>query len=257
MKDFQERQIEKKSIDTLFEDLLEHYEIRHPWYFWLIAYIILGIIAVQLTILFSHLNITFFHLNPTDVNSARYLLSSIVQSQAAIIAIVITLTLIAVQTTSAQYSPRVTKVFSQSPHMILLLISYILSIAFGALLLQLLEGVDGPIHPLFVLFASFSFWLTIVLAIALIPYLFYTLQSLNPERITKRIIGTFNKNSKISTGTDRDSFELVFDIIHSSIMRNDLTTVRECMRLLTPHILEIISEKKTNDENCETIKIYM
>ena len=255
MENSQKQQREKKSIEIRIENFLEHYEIRHPWYFWLIAYSIFAIIAILLT--FAFLNFFFTLLYATDVNSARYLLSSLVQSQAAIIAIVITLTLIAMQTTSAQYSPRVTKIYSLSPHMSLLLISYILSITFGAILLQLLVGVEGPIPPLYVFFTSLSVWLTIVLAVALIPYLFYTLQSLNPERITKKIIGTLNANSNIFIGSDRDSFELVFDIIHSSIMRNDLTTVRGCTGLLTPHILEVISEKKTDEENSEIVKIYM
>lgn len=255
MEKSQKQQTEQKSITIRIEDFLEHYEIRYPWTFWLITYTIFASIAIFLTFAFSNFFFTILH--RTDVNSARYLLSSLIQSQAAIIAIVITLTLIAVQTTSAQYSPRVTKIYSQSPHMILLLVSYILSITFGAVLLQLLEGVEGPIPPLYVFFTSLSLWLTIVLAIALIPYLFYSLQSLNPERITKKIIGTLNEKSNISIGPDRDSFELVFDIIHSSIMRNDLTTVRRCTGLLTPHILEVISEKKTDEENCETVKIYM
>ena len=208
MEHTQKQQSEKKSIEIRFENFLEYYEIRHPWYFWLITYVILAIIAIFLTFVFS---IFFFNiLHPIDVNSARYLLSSLIQSQAAIIAIVVTLTLIAVQTTSAQYSPRVTKIYSQSPHMFLLLISYILSITFGAVLLQLLVDVEGLIPPLYVFFISLSLWLTIVLAVALIPYFFYSLESLNPERITKKIIGTLNENSNISIGADRDSFELVF-----------------------------------------------
>jgi len=255
MEKSQKQPTEKKSIAIRIEDFLEHYEIRHPWYFWLITYFIFAITAIFLAFVFS--NFFFSVLNRIDVNSARYLLSSLIQSQAAIIAIVITLTLIAVQTTSTQYSPRVTKIYSQSPHMVLLLVSYILSITFGAVLLQLFEGIEGPIHPLYAFFTSLSLWLAIVLAVALIPYIFYSLQSLNPERITKKIISTFNENSNISIGSERDSFELVFDIIHSSIMRNDLTTVRRCTGLLTPHILEVISEKKTDEENNETVKIYM
>jgi uncharacterized membrane protein len=61
--------------------------------------LLLLIISVG-AILFTHFNL--FH---TDVNSARYMLSALVQSQAAIVAIVITLTLIAVQLTASAYSP--------------------------------------------------------------------------------------------------------------------------------------------------------
>ena len=44
-------------------------------------------------------------------NSARYLLSALVQSLAAIIAIVVTMTLVAVQLTASAYSPRVIDIF--------------------------------------------------------------------------------------------------------------------------------------------------
>lgn len=46
-----------------------------------------------------------------SADSARYLLSALAQSQAAIVAIVITLTLIAVQLASQVYSPRVMDLF--------------------------------------------------------------------------------------------------------------------------------------------------
>jgi uncharacterized membrane protein len=43
------------------------------------------------------------------------MLSAVVQTQAAIIAIVITLTLIAVQLTASAYSPRVIDIFKKNP----------------------------------------------------------------------------------------------------------------------------------------------
>ena len=47
----------------------------------------------------------------TNIQSAHYLLSALAQSEAAVIAIVITLSLVAVQLTATSYSPRVTEIF--------------------------------------------------------------------------------------------------------------------------------------------------
>ena len=69
-----------------------------------------------------------FNLFHTDANSARYMLSALVQSQAAIVAIVITLTLIAVQLTASAYSPRVIDIFKKNPDMWILLGCYGVSI---------------------------------------------------------------------------------------------------------------------------------
>jgi uncharacterized membrane protein len=64
-----------------------------------------------------------FDLFQTDANSARYMLSAMVQAQAAIVAIVVTLTLVAVQLTASAYSPRVIRIFRDNPDIWILLIS--------------------------------------------------------------------------------------------------------------------------------------
>jgi type IV secretory pathway VirB6-like protein len=82
-----------KSILDAVHDGWVSFEFRHLWIARLIVYILCLVVVVSVCILlFSYFNL--FH---TDVNSARYMLSALVQSQAAIVAIVITLTLIAVQ----------------------------------------------------------------------------------------------------------------------------------------------------------------
>jgi len=50
---------------------------------------------------------------PYHGDSARLLLSALIQSESTIIALVITLTLIAVQLTAASYTPRVANIFCQ------------------------------------------------------------------------------------------------------------------------------------------------
>ncbi len=48
-------------------------------------------------IIVSHIAFSYFNLLHTDVDSARYMLSALVQGEAAIVALVVTLSLVAVQ----------------------------------------------------------------------------------------------------------------------------------------------------------------
>jgi uncharacterized membrane protein len=94
-----------------------------------------------------------FNLFHTAADSARYMLSALVQSQAAIIAIVITLSLVAVQLTASTYSPRVIDIFKKNPDIWILLGFYGFSIFYGLFLLKLIVGAESefvsqtPIWP--------------------------------------------------------------------------------------------------------------
>ena len=93
-----------------------------------------------LAVLFSFVGavlFVYFDLAQTDADSARYMLSALVQSQAAIVAIVISLTLIAVQLSASAYSPRVIRIFRNNPDVWLLLGLYGMSIFYGLLILNL------------------------------------------------------------------------------------------------------------------------
>jgi len=74
----------------------------------------LAFIASLIPILFWNTkNICCFGAFTIADDIARYLLSALVQSLAAIIAIVVTLTLVAVQLTASAYSPRVIDIFKK------------------------------------------------------------------------------------------------------------------------------------------------
>jgi uncharacterized membrane protein len=103
------------------------FEFRHLRIARLIVYFTyLAVVILVCFILFRYFNL--FH---TDAGSARYMLSALVQSQAAIVAIVVTLTLIAVQLTASAYSPRVIDIFKKNPDMWILLGCYGVSIFYG------------------------------------------------------------------------------------------------------------------------------
>ena len=142
-------------------------------------------------ILFANFNL--FH---TDANSARYMLSALVQSQAAIVAIVITLTLIAVQLTASAYSPRVIDIFKKNPDMWLLLGCYCVSIFYGFIVLKLVEGVGGEAVSQSAIWSfgrfcisfefcvSLAYWLGAFTFVALFPYMLNIISLLKSEHIT-------------------------------------------------------------------------
>jgi len=120
---------------------------RHPWiaesilcYVYFI--VLLCLFAFVCAVIFANFNL--FH---TDANSARYMLSALVQSQAAIVAIVVTLSLIAVQLTASAYSPRVIDIFKKNPDMWILLLSYGASIFYGLLVLKQIRAGDLRLIP--------------------------------------------------------------------------------------------------------------
>lgn len=230
---------------------LNKFELDYTWIYWTLYYISFIFIALFCAVIF----VNYLNPNHTDVNSARYLLSSLIQSEAAIIAIVITLTLVAVQLTASAYTPRVANNFASSPHMYLILGIYIISIAYSAILLQLLNGNEGIVIEDMEFLISLAYWLTIILAIALIPYIYHILELLKPETFIRRKTNQLSKIA-ILQYENIDHLNSIFDVLHNSIMKYDTTTIRQGLNAVTLQITNQVSGINTPDENSKMIKIY-
>jgi len=216
--------IVKKSFN-----LIDNWKFRNPWIASLCNYFII------------------YH---TDVDSARYMLSAIVQSQAAIVAIVITLTLIAVQLTASAYSPRVIEIFKKNPDMWILLGSYGLSMLYGLIILKMIEGVEGEVvyHEAiwtyghisisFECCVSFVYWLEAFTIIALIPYMWNIINLLKSEAIIKRFAVKITEDSILNNKNDQ--IQPILDIIHGSVMKYDIATTRFGLETVTDRMIEII-----------------
>jgi hypothetical protein len=207
------------------------------------------------------------YLSHTDADSARYMLSALIQSQAAIVAIVISLTLIAVELTASVYSPRVVYIFIKNLGMWILLGLYCTSIFYGLIVLRLVEGNKGKfvsqsvILPLGPISISLEFCihlallLGIITYVALLPYISNIMDLLKPENIIKRLSEdiTGNKISnyivKSSKGDETsavdDPVQPIVDIIRVSIREHDFETTRWGLGELTKQMISVI------DSNCE------
>ena len=229
------------------------FESRHLWIARLIVYS--TCLAVVVLVCFSLFR--YFNLFHTDADSARYMLSALVQSQAAIVAIVITLTLIAVQLTASAYSPRVVDIFKKNPDMWILLGCYGVSIFYGFIVLKLVKETEGGavsqsviwslgcVSISFEFFVSMAYWLGAFTFVALFPYLWNIIGLLKSENIINRLATEITKDKIINP--KEDPVQPIVDIIHGSIMKYDLETTRVGLKAVTNQVIEIIDSKKEEE----------
>jgi hypothetical protein len=209
------------------------------------------------------------------------MLSAVVQTQSAIIAIVITLTLIAVQLTASAYSPRVVDIFKKNPDMWILLSCYGVSIFYGFIVLKLVKETEGgavsqsviwslgPISISFEFFVSLAYWLGAFTFVALFPYMWYIISLLKSENIINRLANEITKDkileyiklAKTSGGVEKrlvaDPIQPIVDIIHGSIMKYDLETTRVGLKAVTDQVIKILVIKSIGqDDEREILKRF-
>ncbi len=155
-----------------------------------------------------------------------------VQSQAAIVSLVITLTLIAIQMTAASYSTRVVDVMKKNPDMWFLFVIYIESMVMGFITLVM---VDNPNRSL----VSSILILDIYTFLTLFLYMLNTINLLRPDVIVKMLVDDINTENILQTEWNNDIMQPVFDVVQASINRFDVTTTRTGLIQLTMRVEEL------------------
>jgi stage V sporulation protein SpoVS len=204
----------------------------------------------------------YFNAFTIDGNSARYLLSSLVQSLAAIIAIVVTLTLVAVQLTASAYSPRVIDIFKKDWVMWLLLVWYGLSIFFGLFVLEMIGGKYQSLGHWGVSLESCVF-LAYLMGVAAFAGLFLHLINvfnlLNPTNIAMELLKDLIKDKNKTTDRilksvesardqkldpkqhpEDDPLQPIVAIIRGSLAKYDFEMTRAGLNAIVVGMLEII-----------------
>ena len=258
---------------TGFIGRIRDWEFRHPWIarpFWYFALLVFVLGACYCTF-------NYFDLYHTDADSARYMLSAMVQAQAAIIAIVITLTLIAVQLTASAYSPRVIPVFKNNPDMWLLLGFYGLSMLYGLVVLKMVVGGTGGVVSRDVFWfrgfvpisfeccVSLAYWLEVFTFVALFPYLLNIIDLLKSENIIKKLSERINRenvlnfirpeekhNGNRTKPTKDDPVQPIVAIIHDSVMKYDIATTGYGLKAITDKAIEVVH----SDHEIETSRHF-
>ncbi|ODS36025.1 MAG: hypothetical protein A7315_14520 [Candidatus Altiarchaeales archaeon WOR_SM1_79] len=231
------------------------------WRMFICIYLGLLLIILILSILISSA-LLYGDLFSGNADSARYLLSATTQAKAAIIALVVTLTLIAVQLTSQTYSQRIIGLFRsviKNYPFWLLLFFYSVSIMYDVVILGTVKGNSD----LFDHRISFAVLLTGFALIALVPYTRNVMDNLYPPNIIDRIIGELDLDSmKESVNLERELDRVVRSvvvIIKMAINYDDVTTSEsgiEKLEELLEKLFYFALENQMGDEEYLAIVRY-
>ncbi|MCX9014676.1 MAG: hypothetical protein OIN89_07775 [Candidatus Methanoperedens sp.] len=186
-------------------------------------------------------------------NSALYLLSAMAQALAAILAIVIGFSFVAVQLSAQIGSPRVFDLILKGRALWLLLVLYGFSIIYDLLLLRILP--EKNIDNIFLVNSiNLSIFLTFISFISLFPYAYNTIERLKPEKIIQAIIKI---NSDNEEALKRDVILPIVDIMDKAINANDPHTLKVGLDELEKLNVDIINSKIDKSEyKLEIVKYY-
>jgi len=191
----------------------------------------------------------------TEEDSARYLLSSLVQGEAAVFALVITLSLVVVQIAASSYSVRVIHIFKRLPDLWILIFIYIFTIFYSLAILKMIDQVDQNVNDL-TYDISFSFILGVFAFIALVPYFLNVIEFTNPYTLLSHLAKSINEDKIIMShhiGDQNDPFQPLMDIIYSSFNKYDMGIVIEGMEAMESKIMILLKSTKKEEVNIEKI----
>jgi len=172
----------------------------------------------------------------TDPDSARYLLSALVQCEAAIIAIVVTLSLIAIQLAATSYSPRLVDIFIRTLGFWLLVLAYIYSMIVSLTTLRLIEAVQSVVHVESLI--AVCYILGVFCFSVLVPYTLKMIDLLRPKTIINELVKSIKKSKNLEK--IKREISHIFAIISGSLSRYDHETAIEGLKAINLEILEYL-----------------
>lgn len=180
--------------------------------------------------------------------SALYMLSALVQSAAAIFAIVFSLSLIAIQL-AAPYSFKILTIFLGNVQfrMLFLVLAIIIIVGLNGLLA--INGTNISIYIKFILYILI--FLTVFMFFILMSYFRSILRTLNPIRLIDQIIEKTNVINILETdspGNERDPVQPVTDILLESLRKNDENAVLYGLDSLTSKIESIMDDSLSEQQ---------
>lgn len=179
----------------------------------------------------------FMKFPTTDINSAREILSTLVQCEATIIALAITVSLVAVQLTANSYSPRVSEIFMSDCVPWLITGIYIISMLYTLFVLRMIKTCSGTslivyIYPCYLL-GVLCFTLLIV-------YIYRMFTTLQTSEIIERILRKAKKGNLDSF--EKNTVQPMIDLLQGSFTKNDFETIRKGLKRFSEFISEIFRE---------------
>lgn len=217
-----------------------------------------------------------------QLDSVKFFISSLIQSEATVIAIVITLSLVMIQLTASTYSARVIDIFKESSIIWIILGTYVTAIVYGLTILKFIDVIAASGISNFETIIWIAYLLAIFAFGALILYLIIALNIMKSStvitsfarKLTRdNILSGVSENERIvendSTSLnysyiypdvrksgieiDADPIQPIIDIIHSSMMKYDYGTMRHGLNVLENYMVDILMNNEFgNDEGIIT-----
>ena len=218
----------------------------------------------------------------SQIESVKFFLSSLIQSEATVIAIVITLSLVVIQLTASTYSTRVIDIFKESPIIWIIVGTYVSAITYGLTILKFIDVIAATGTSNF----ETTIWISYLLAIfafgALILYLISALDIMKSSTVINSFARKITKENILSGVSDYekiadtnatslnysyiysdilkpviefdvDPIQPIIDIIHSSMMKYDYGTMRYGLKVLENYMVDILKNNEfSKDEGIIT-----
>ncbi|WP_288070110.1 DUF2254 family protein [Methanolobus sp.] len=219
-------------------------------------------IALIFIIIFGIFNLIFpnfiFPNNAIDYDNERYLLSALVQSLAATIALVITLSLVAVQLAAQSYSARVIDVYKRNPDMWILLCIYIFTIFYGLGLTKIIGlGILGNYMEGAIFVAYFMGFFAFL---CLVPYVWNIIELIKPSHLMNLLAMDITKENvlKAVNNDTKTSPEVpIIDVINIALERSDPFTVRDGLEAITNSVKNVFQNEHFKEEEEKLFSKYI
>lgn len=213
-------------------------------------YLILLVVSFILFIIFY----SYFPawLKQTNIDNALYLLSSFIQGEAAVLAIVVTLSIVAIQLTASSYSTRAIGLLKESASLWILVLTFIIAIFYSSWVLKFTVPVDN------ISTNEFQIWIAFLLMIyafsSLIPYLLEILNFTDPKTIIQLLASKITKEKLISS-TQVESNDVSYrpsggpiqplsDVMISAVMKYDYGALKDCLDSIENSMLKILENRE-------------
>jgi hypothetical protein len=180
------------------------------------------------------------------------MLNTLIESEASVLAIVVTLSLVAVQLASSA-TTRVIEIFRKSPNLWILISIYIFSITYGITVLKCINMNNPLIIKDIEWHISFVYFLSIFAFTALVPYIWSMLQLMNPEKVINKLGNELNKDSILGSYKENKPFpnepiQPLIDMMNNAQLHYQVGTFRNGIKVIENGIINILEEGIDQDE---------
>ncbi|MCL6453040.1 MAG: DUF2254 domain-containing protein [Alicyclobacillus sp.] len=183
-----------------------------------------------LTLVFAHPPALF----SGDTDTARNYLNTIVSSLSTILALCISIILVAIQMTAGNYTARVLDFYVRLPYNVSLFLFYLGTIMHSFFLMaQIRDPVNEPLPPRLDVEMSSDLVMVAICFVSLLLYMYAVVQLLKPERIIELIRREYRRSCQRGRlGAALDSIEQICDIAKRAASFSDSVTGMRCVEVL-------------------------